>query len=73
MPNRGGVTIRDVTHTAAAMEQLVNAFPRKRIQAKIKEPCFLCGPCREVIKGQGRSFGSVEFRNASLPGYELRK
>jgi hypothetical protein len=49
----------------------VNAFSRKRIHATAEELCFLCGPCWRVIKRRGRSFKSVEFRDTSLPGYEL--
>jgi hypothetical protein len=32
---------------------------------------FLFGPCRGVIESTRRSFKSVEFRDACLPGREL--
>jgi hypothetical protein len=48
--DKGGVTIRDVTRTAVAMEQLSKQYPAETNYATIEELCFLCGPCPGVIK-----------------------
>jgi hypothetical protein len=89
--NRGIVTIRDVTRTAVAMEQLskharnsrsavfcIWSAPRPLLcngevntLPQLHRGCFLCGPCRGVIKGERRSFKTVEFWDTSLSGYEL--
>jgi hypothetical protein len=42
-----------------------HAFP------KIERLCFLLGPCKVVIKKSTVEKNRFEFRDASLPGYEL--
>jgi hypothetical protein len=37
----------------------------------IERLCFLRGPCKVVIKKNSVESSRVEFRDASLPGYEL--
>jgi hypothetical protein len=48
--NRGIVTTRDVKRTALLRSDWESTFPRRQIHTKIEELCFLCGPCRGVIK-----------------------
>jgi hypothetical protein len=48
------------------MQQRCNhAFPT------IERLCFLCGLCKLAIKKCSVEKNRVEFRDASLPGYEL--
>jgi hypothetical protein len=43
----------------------------KHVFPTIYRLCFLCGPCKVVIKKSSVEKSRVEFWDASLPGYEL--
>jgi hypothetical protein len=69
--NRGVVTKRDVTRTAVAMEQL-SKHPSAEENTRNNRRTVFCvrSVPRDYKKDKTRLFESVEFRDASLPGYE---
>jgi hypothetical protein len=70
--NRGIVTIRDVTRTAVAVERLGKHVSAETNSRNKRRAVF---SVRSVQRGykkrKRRSFKAVEFRDTSLPVYEL--
>jgi hypothetical protein len=69
--NRGGVTIPDVTHIAVIMKRLGKHVSAETNSRNNRRVVFPVRSVPSVYKQNKKTFQSFEFRDASLPGYEL--